>query len=112
MINAETVVSEFCNKPVEDIIIGTPNSGEFSYYGQFSVVNLDGLMNDLDYLNALKNGDAVSVLKNRGVDLIVMLSDYLKNEPYAQFSVLNSFEKNNYKFFPLSDNCNMANNLN
>lgn len=112
VINAEAVVSEFCNKPVEDIIIGTPNSGEFSYYGQFSVVNLDGLMNDLDYLNALKNGDAVSVLKNRGVDLIVMLSDYLKNEPYTQFSVLKSFEKNNYKFFPLSDNCKVANNLN
>ena len=110
--NAEKVVKELCNKPVENIIIGTPNSGEFSYYGRFQVVNLDGLMNDIKYLNALKSARAVALLKSRGVDLVVTLNNYVDYKPYNQFTVLKSFEKNDHSFFILSDNCKIPQNQN
>ncbi len=51
----------------QDAIVGSWDSGRIGYFSSFPVVNLDGLVNSYDYLNAVRNGNADKFFSAYGI---------------------------------------------
>ncbi len=60
----------------EDTVFAMSDAGVFAYYGRRTTVNLDGLINSYDYLDALRTGRVSEYLHHRGVDYIFDQSAY------------------------------------
>jgi len=60
----------------EDAVFAMTDAGVFAYYGGRTTVNLDGLINSYDYLDALRTGRVSEYLERRGVDYIFDQSAY------------------------------------
>ena len=74
-----------------DGIVGYPNSGGLGFYMPYGIVNLDGLVNDREYLQALRAGKASCVLKSRNVEVVMLPSNYINKIPYDQFLLIKDF---------------------
>ena len=81
LVQAETVRQEIAS----DDVIASIGSGALGYFlPEYTVVNLDGLINSIDYLEHMKNGTVIEYLKNMDVRY-VLGSPYIVIEavPYA-----------------------------
>ena len=80
-------------------VFAMSDAGIFSYFSERRVVNLDGLVNNLDYQDVLKNGKLNSYLKDRNVKYLVHhsvwnQSDVISGE-YQQYA--KSYESRLYE---------------
>jgi hypothetical protein len=73
---------EFYTKP--NTKIGMTGSGMVGYFIQDrTIINLDGLINSVEYFNAMKNGNAAEFLDNLGLDYVYGKPYiFLKADPY------------------------------
>jgi hypothetical protein len=78
----------------EDAVLASWNAGELGYFSNRPVINLDGLINSVDYYEAVLTGPVslTDYLKDNQVDYVV---DYADNELTASLSVVGTFAKPN-----------------
>lgn len=81
------------NTPPETIF-AMSDAGTFSFFSERQVVNLDGLVNNLEYQEALKNYTLYSYLKNRNVKYIVHHAVWDKED------VINNVYSSFTKYYP------------
>lgn len=75
------------NNTPEGSLIGMTGSGTFGYFIQGrTIVNLDGLINSVEYFQSLVDGNADEYLSNIGLDYVYS-NPYivLESDPYRQF---------------------------
>ncbi len=63
-------------------IIGTPNAGALGYLTDRTIVNIDGLVNSYEYLQAQKDGTDLIFLRKIGVNKFFFSKGSLLYEPY------------------------------
>jgi len=76
----ETAVWAKENTP-EDAIFAMKDSGVFGYYSERNTINLDGLVNDLDYQEYLRGGRLEEYLEMNGVDYFVQHAFWFDDYP-------------------------------
>ncbi len=81
----------------EDAIVGSWDAGRIGYFSSVPVVNLDGLVNSYDYLDASMNGNVDSLLDKYGITHfanIMPVNEVFDNTLYEGIPIRN----NNYEF--------------
>ena len=79
----------------EYAIVGSWDAGRIGYFSNFQVVNLDGLVNSYEYLNASKTGNGDKLFGKYGITHfanILSVHDTLDNTLYEGISIRNTYE--------------------
>jgi len=70
--NADRLAAEWLNQNVaRQTRVGSWDAGLIGYYARHPVINLDGVVNDVQWLNAMRQGTAGERLRNEDVRWIV-----------------------------------------
>jgi len=87
------------NNIPEDHVIASWNAGQFGFFSNHNVINLDGLINNKKYYDrVLKGNESLSnYLREKKVRYIVDYADYTDDKFTNQLSVI-------YKSSPISNN--------
>lgn len=79
----------------EHAIVGSWDAGRIGYFSDFRVVNLDGLANSYEYLNASKSGNAHKLFDKYGITHfanILSVQDTFENTLYEGIPIRNTLE--------------------
>ena len=97
------VAAKFIEKnTLDDAVIGTPNAGGVGYFTNRRVVNIDGLSNNPEFLDSIKNLEGHTYLKEIGVGYIFRVPGYEKYELHTHMldGKIERLTGNLYKYFP------------
>jgi hypothetical protein len=85
---AMLAAAEWCNRELpENAVIGMADAGVFGYFCKRTVINLDGLVNGWDYIDACRSGQGIRYLRECGLTHVsAVFGEYLKPSSSADFT--------------------------
>ncbi len=79
----------------EDAVVGSWDAGRIGYFSDFRVVNLDGLANSYEYLEASKSGNGSKLFSKYGIAYfanILSVQDTFENTLYEGIPIRDTYE--------------------